>query len=99
MDGLACLFDYQGKYEAAELLFKETIQLRKKILGKEHPDTLVSMNGLAYLFYCQGKYEAAELLYKETLQLRIKVLGEEHSDTLISMNNLNNCMNKQVLGM
>ena len=99
MNNLASLFASQGKYEAAELLFKETLQLSIKVLGKEHPNTLGSMDNLACLFDCQGKYEAAELLFKETLQLSIKVLGKEHPDTLISMNNLNNCMNKQVFGM
>jgi hypothetical protein len=27
----------QGKYEAAEPIYEETLQLRKKVLGQEHP--------------------------------------------------------------
>ncbi len=63
MNNLALLFYRQGKYEAAEPLYKETLQLRIKVLGEEHPHTLVSMNNLALLFKRQSKYEAAELNY------------------------------------
>ncbi|KAK9386009.1 hypothetical protein V1515DRAFT_587668, partial [Lipomyces mesembrius] len=95
MNNLAGLFNSQGKYEAAEPLYKETLRLSKKVLGEEHPDTLISMNSLAYHFHSQGKYEAAEPLYKETLRLSKKVLGEEHPETLISMNNLASLFHSQ----
>ena len=46
---------------------RETLQLREKVLGKEHPDTLTTMNQFAGLLKSQGKYDAAEPLYRETL--------------------------------
>ncbi|KAH6704103.1 hypothetical protein BKA61DRAFT_702694 [Leptodontidium sp. MPI-SDFR-AT-0119] len=49
MNNLASLFDSQGKYEAAEPLFEETLRLSKKVLGEEHSQTLTSMNNLASL--------------------------------------------------
>jgi hypothetical protein len=36
------------------------LELRKKVLGPEHPSTLTSMNNLALVFGDQGKYGAAE---------------------------------------
>ncbi|KAG4428171.1 hypothetical protein IFR05_016348, partial [Cadophora sp. M221] len=36
------------------------MKFRKKVLGLEHPQTLVSMNNLAGLYESQGKYEATE---------------------------------------
>ena len=78
----------QGGRFLAEPLYRETLQLREKVLDKEHPNTLTSMNNLAALFDSQGKYDLAEPLYRETLQLREKVLGKEHPDTLTSINNL-----------
>ena len=91
------VYKLRGKYDAveAEPLYRETLQLREKVLGKEHPDTLTSMNNLAGLLESQGKYNAAELLYRETLQLREKVLGKEHPDTLQSINNLAVCLESQ----
>lgn len=77
-----------GRWKEAEALVVQVMKFRKKVLGAEHPDTLISMNNLADLYQSQGKYEAAKPLHKETLQLREKVLGAEHPDTLTSINNI-----------
>ena len=60
----------------------------EKVLGKEHPDTLGSMNNLASVLSSQGKYKEAEEIHGQALALRETVLGKEHPDTLGSMNNL-----------
>ena len=62
--------------------------LREMVLGKEHPDTLRSMNNLAVCLDEQKKWDEAEPLYRETLMLREMVLGKEHPDTLLTMYNL-----------
>ncbi|RKL04917.1 hypothetical protein BFJ70_g17166 [Fusarium oxysporum] len=78
----------QGRYEGAAKLYRETLEAREKVLGKEHPDTLSSMNNLALVLRKIGKYEEAEKMHRETLEAREKVLGKEHPSTLSSMNNL-----------
>ena len=50
MNNLAVLYESQGKYDQAEPLLVECLELRKAI-GVSHPDTLVSMNNLAGLYY------------------------------------------------
>jgi hypothetical protein len=55
--------------------------LSEKVLGKEHPDTLTSMNNLAFLLQSQGKYDEAEPISRQILALMEKVLGKEHPDT------------------
>jgi hypothetical protein len=42
ISGVAALFYSQGKYDLAEPLYRETLQLREKVLSKEHPNTLTS---------------------------------------------------------
>ena len=69
-------------------MHRQTLELREKVLGQEHPDTLTSMNNLAMVLSSQGKYEEAEEMHRQTLELREKVLGKEHPYTLTSMNNL-----------
>ena len=73
--------------EAAQL-FEETLDIRKRVLGPEHPDTLESMNGLAVSYWSLGQMKAAAQLFKETLEIRKRALGPEHPDTLQSMNGL-----------
>ncbi|KAM3066473.1 hypothetical protein ACMFMG_012057 [Clarireedia jacksonii] len=56
-----------GQYDLSQQMYRHTLKGRTKVLGKEHPNTLTSMNNLALVFQRQGKYDAAELLYQETL--------------------------------
>ncbi len=39
--------------------------MKRRVMGHEHPSTLVSMNNLAALYKTQGKYDLAEPLYVE----------------------------------
>ena len=77
-----------GKYKEAEQMYRQMLELREKVLGKEHPHTLSSMNNLTLVLWRLGKYEEVEQMHRQTLKLREKVLGKEHPDTLSSMNNL-----------
>ena len=60
----------------------------KKMLGEEHPSTLISMNNLTKMLSSQGKYKEAERISRQTLALRERVLSKDHPNTLASMNNL-----------
>lgn len=77
-----------GKYQAAEELYQQTFELRIKMLGVEHPDTLTCMSNLANVLRSRGKYEEAETMHRQVLELRTKVLNAEHTATLTSINNL-----------
>jgi tetratricopeptide (TPR) repeat protein len=77
-----------GRYRAAEQACWQALGWRETVLGKKHPDTLISMHNLAVALSSQGKYAEAEAMHQEALLLREKVLGKEHPDTLTSMNNL-----------
>jgi hypothetical protein len=86
-------FDILGKYNEAEALHREALGLREKVFGRDHPNTLTSMNNLAEVLRPQGKHDEAEALHREALHrealgLCEKVLGRDHPDTLMSMNNL-----------
>ncbi len=47
MNNLAEVLSSQGKYKEAEEMHGQALALRERVLGKEHPDTLLSMNNLA----------------------------------------------------
>ncbi|KAH8658626.1 hypothetical protein BGZ60DRAFT_507289 [Tricladium varicosporioides] len=81
-------FRQTGKYTEAENRYRQVLELTKRALGDDHPDTLDSMNSLAEVFRRQGKYIEAERLQWQTLELRKQVLGDDHPNTLDSMSNL-----------
>ncbi|KAI5460988.1 hypothetical protein BGZ63DRAFT_446076 [Mariannaea sp. PMI_226] len=76
---------FLGKYDRAATIQRQALELRKKVLGKDHIDTLGSMHALASVLIDQGKYDAAEQMCRQTLKLREKVLGKEHPRALDSM--------------
>jgi tetratricopeptide (TPR) repeat protein len=77
-----------GLYPSAQSLQQQSMEIRQRVLGPEHPDTLKSMNNLAATLSEEGHPAEAEKLDRETLDIRRRVLGPEHPDTLTSMNNL-----------
>ncbi|MCA1693892.1 MAG: tetratricopeptide repeat protein [Actinobacteria bacterium] len=69
-------------------LFERARELRREMLGEQHPDTLTSARSLALNLRALGQYEVARRLNEDTLARSRRVLGEEHPDTLTSANNL-----------
>ena len=67
MNILAYLLHYTGEYTRAEVLYKKSLRIIKKLYGEEHPGTATSYNNLAVVYDDQGKYEEAEELYKNCL--------------------------------
>jgi kinesin light chain len=52
---LAVLYGKRGKYKDAEPLCKRALEIREKVLGKDHPDVAKQLNNLALL--CQNQVE------------------------------------------
>ncbi|OCK75506.1 putative kinesin light chain, partial [Lepidopterella palustris CBS 459.81] len=78
----------EGRYSEAEASFLQVLEIRKKVLGQEHPDTLISMANLASTYGNQGRWKEAEELDVQIIETSSRVLGEEHPSTLTSMANL-----------
>ncbi len=90
LNNLANLYYFQEKYEQAEPLYMQALELRKQLLGENHPDSARSLNNLALLYKSQGKYEQAEPLLIQGLELIKQLLGENHPHAATSLNNLAN---------
>jgi Flp pilus assembly protein TadD len=78
----------EGKYDQAEPLLVEALEKRRRVLGQDHPDTLVSINDLGLLRENQGRLDECERLYREALDGYRRVLGPDHPSTLTAMNNM-----------
>ncbi len=73
----------------------QALEISRRVLGPEHPNTLKTMNSLASTYAGQAKYAQAESLYSQTLEIARRVLGPEHPDTLRDMNNLGSMYNSE----
>jgi CHAT domain-containing protein/Tfp pilus assembly protein PilF len=77
-----------GEYAKAEPLYLQAKEIRKKVLGENHPNYASSLHNLAGLYKSMGEYAKAEPLYLQAKEIYKKVLGENHPDYATSLNSL-----------
>lgn len=85
MQAMGGVYQGLGLYSRSETLLARTADIRRRVLGSDHPDTLASMDALAVAFNSENRYAEAEKLNREVLAVRRRVLGAENPDTLTSM--------------
>ena len=82
LNNLAGLYKSQGRYEEAEPLYLQALQLRRSLLGESHPDVASSRWNLAALYANQDRLAEAEPLLVQAVELYQQVLGNRHPHTL-----------------
>ena len=60
----------------------------RRVLGNEHPNTLTTMSNLAGVYRLQGKYAQAEPLLESARVVGSRVQGDQHPNTLLTMKKL-----------
>jgi len=73
------------------------LEVRERVLGKEHPDTLLSMNNLAKLLESKGDYDCSEPLYLRALEgicMASLKMDDTHPHLKIFINNYTGCLQK-----
>jgi hypothetical protein len=67
MANLASGYRDQGRWEEAEKLEVQVLEVRKEVLGPEHPGTLTSMNNLAFTWKSKAKSKLRCLQWNNVL--------------------------------
>jgi Flp pilus assembly protein TadD len=88
LNGLALLYRSQGRYNDAEPLFLQSLEISKRKLGTVYPYVISILNNLALLYKSKSQYSKAEALLKECLEIRKCQLGVDHPSVATSLNNL-----------
>ena len=88
LDRLATLYQFQqGRYDAAEPLFRQALDIRKRLLDDDNA-VATSLNNLALLYESQGRYSDAEPLCLQALEMTKRLLGDDHPAVATRLNNL-----------
>ena len=85
---MATNLNAQGKYAQAQPLFEKALEIRRRLLTDDHPNTADSYNNLAANLNAQGKYAQAQPLFEKALEIHRRLLTDDHPDTATSYNNL-----------
>ncbi len=88
VDRLARLRNQLGDLAKAELLYRRALEARERMLGLEHPGTLVSMNELGLLLDHRNKLDEAESLIRGALGVMERRLGPDDPGVLALASNL-----------
>jgi len=77
-----------GRGAEVQPLCLKTVERSKRVLGKEHRTTLLSMNIMALVYKAQSSYDEAERLFREILETSRKTFGQTDIITLLAVGNL-----------
>ncbi|WP_407661311.1 FxSxx-COOH system tetratricopeptide repeat protein [Frankia nepalensis] len=85
---LAWYLNAAGDYATSLTLARDTRTHWLRILGEDHPDSMMSAANLAATLQSLGDYPAAHRLQGDVLARRRRILGEDHPDSMMSAANL-----------
>jgi len=71
----------QGKYAQAQPLFEKVLEIDRRLLTDEHPDTAIDYTGVAENLDQQGKYADALPLFEKALEINRRLLTDDHPNT------------------
>lgn len=78
----------QGKYDEAEVVYREALARLRAVHGPRHPDIAATLRELGRLEYERGDYRASMLLVRESMDLYTEIYGRGHPRTLMAADNL-----------
>ena len=85
MQGLALVYQDQGRFAEAEKLLVEGMQIRQKLDSEESLGLAESQNYLGWLYRRQSQNAKAEIYFKASLTSSIKASGKESLAAVSSM--------------
>jgi len=83
----------QGEREAAVRAFSESLSLKEKALGRDHPDVGVSEGNLAIALAEMGRHQDAQAHIERGIRILEAGLGAAHPDLAIQLNNHGEILN------
>jgi tetratricopeptide (TPR) repeat protein len=85
----------RAEHQQARALHERALAIDEARLGKDHPDTVQSLNNLALVLADQGDLDGARTLLERALTIFEGRLGPDHPDTANSLNNLAGVLHEQ----
>ncbi|MFE9692420.1 tetratricopeptide repeat protein [Micromonospora sp. NPDC005806] len=85
----------RGLYGPAKVEYGAVLDVARRLLGEEHPETLRCRHNHAILLQDRGEPGIAEAEFRAVLAIRRRLLGDEHADTLDTRRNLAAVLHQQ----
>jgi tetratricopeptide (TPR) repeat protein len=72
--------------------WKDITAVSERVLGSDHPDTVMAAGHLADAYMAAGQAPEAALWFEWILVLRVSALGQDHADTIAARRNLGHAL-------
>jgi tetratricopeptide (TPR) repeat protein len=82
LSNLGLTLHARGRSEEAEQMFRDSLEMRLKLLGPDHYEVSWSMVNLAAWLHRKGQLDESERLYRKALAIRRNWLGQDHPETI-----------------
>jgi serine/threonine protein kinase/tetratricopeptide (TPR) repeat protein len=82
---MGTVYDNLGLYTQSESLTAHAVEIRRRVLGPRHPDTLQAEEELGWELFREGRYTDAERLLRPLIDESRRVLGPTNSTTVLGM--------------
>ena len=87
--------DARGAFPLARTAEERALEVGRRILGEDHPATIIALNNLAGTLQAEGDLVAARALQKHALTIVRKYLDEDDQTTLSFIDNLGTMLHGQ----
>lgn len=88
LHGLSSVYRDLGRYDEAEQLLEEVIEIQVERLGPNHLTVGATFNTLGRIYRSQGRYGQAEASLKQAVSIYDAILGPDHVATASPKTNL-----------
>ena len=85
----------KGSYVDAEAPLRESLAIRRRLFGEDHPTVANSLDGLGELMQAKGDPVSAERIYRDAFAIRRRLFEEGHPDLAASLVNLGSVLHLQ----
>jgi tetratricopeptide (TPR) repeat protein len=95
LNNLALALSEQHKMVEAETLFREAMDINKRIYKGDHPDLALGLNNLAHILNLQEKVADAESSCRDAVAMWRRLYKGDNFEAAVSLTNLADLLHKQ----
>lgn len=88
MSNLGVMLAQSDRVEEGGDLIRRALDIRRRVLGDEHPDTSLNINNMGMVYFVSGRFDEAETYLQEALEINRRIFGEEHQRVAHNLGNL-----------
>lgn len=82
-----------GKLREAFAQIQRALEIREKVLGKDHPEVATTLDTVAFFYFSMGDYVKCESLLQRALEIKEKKLEPNHPDIAQTLNSFGLVLN------